>query len=193
MELSLRKARKLESKIGNLINNLRGELETQKTVRVNADVQTEILPTLVLARSTFFASFDNIQELVDVRFNIRGLISEANELSGINNKIILKVTLENKIVGYNSLSKGFNVLEEKELEDDSHKYKVQLSNGDRFSRSTFDANFLLGKDTVEFKKQQVELGKQIDSLEDELLGLNYSTTIKLTNNLIALLQTNSLL
>jgi len=193
VEINLRKARKLESKIGNLINNLREDLISYKSVRVNADIQTEILPVLVGARNDFFDSFKNMQSLVDARFMIRGLIANANETSGINSKIILKVTLENKIAIFNSVLRNFNVLDKKSLEDDAQRFKVQLSNGDRFSKSSFEANFLLDKDEDNFKKDQIILSKQIDSIEDDLLGLNYSTKIKLDNDLIVLLQANSLI
>lgn len=193
MELSLRKARKLESKINNHVQNLKTNIVTHMSVRVNADIQTEVLPQLVKARNEFLSSLENIQNLIDARFTVRGLIARQNELSGINAKILEKVTLENKISILNGLIRDISTLDEKELEDDSQKFKICLEKGDRWGQTSFEAQFLLMKDESEFKKNQVELSKQIESLEDTLLELNYSTKVNLNKELVTLLQANGLL
>lgn len=193
MDLNLRKARKLESKIQNLITGLKCELQTSGSVRVNADVQTEILPLLVSTRNAFFTYLENIQGLIDARFAIRGLISDTNETSGVSAAILEKVTLENKVSIINGILNDFEVLDKETLEDDSQRHKTFLANGDRFSRSTFETNFLLASDEVELKKKQTEYSKQIEKLEDELLAFNYSVKITLSQDIVTLLQSNNLL
>jgi len=193
MELNLRKARKLESKLESFISQAKHQFSTSKSVRVNADVQSEVLPELVQARAEFFTAFDNLNSLIDARFKIRQQIAEKNNESGINKKILNKVILENKASFVNSFLKSFNSLDEKELEDESQRNKTFLANGDRFSRSSFDANFLLSSDEENFKKQQVELSKKIEACEDDLLALNFNTKITLSKDTVTLLQAISLL
>lgn len=193
MELNLRKARKLESKIENLVNQLKNNLQLNDSVRVNADVQSEIIPQLVRARDEFFASFENIQSLINARFEIRGLIAIENELSGVNKAILEKVTLENKVSVINSLLRSFSTLDQKELEDSSEVHKKALANSERYARVTFESDFLSTKDESDFKIKQVKYNREIEALEDKLLAFNYSVKIKLSNEIVTLLQANSLL
>lgn len=194
MELNLRKARKLESKISQLINEERRSLNPDKSVRVNADVQTEVLPQLVQARQEFLDKVKNIQSLIEARFLIRRLIGESNENSGINAKINEKVVLEHKLSTINAINL-VNLLDQKELEDEASVLRTALSNGgDRFGRvnTNFSANFLHEKDQEEFATEKVDLVKNIEEIEDKLLELNYNTKIKLDTNIVNLLKTNSL-
>ncbi len=194
MELNLRKARKLESKISRLIVEERNSLNPDKLVRINADVQTEVLPALVQAREDFLGKVSNINQLVDARFSIRRMIGESNENSGINLNINNKVVLEHKLSTVNAISLD-KLLDSKELEDESSILRSALANGgDRFGRvqTNFNANFLHTKDEERFKEDRSELIKNIEGIEDKLLELNYSTKIKLDNDIITLLKTNSL-
>lgn len=194
MELNLRKARKLESKISQLINDERRSLNPDKSVRVNADVQTEVLPQLVQARQDFLDKVNNINKLIDARFVIRRLIGESNENSGINKKISDKVVFEHKLSTINAIDFS-SILDSKELEDESSVLRAALINGtDRFGRAntSFNAKFLHEKDEEAFKADKVALVKQIENIEDDLLELNYSTKIKLDNSLVTLLKANSL-
>lgn len=193
MELNLRKARKLESKIDSLVKKLNNQVKTSKSVRVNADIQTEVLPELVEARNEFSQNYENIISLVDAKYSIRQLIGDKNQESGINSKINEKVKLENRLSIINNVLNSFDYLDQRELEDDSARYKALLENGDRFSRSTFEANFLLQKDEDNYKNEKINLNKQVEKIEDELLDLNASTKIKLSKDLVSLLQLNNLL
>lgn len=193
MELNLRKARKLEGKIDKLIVALNNELKTSKSVRVNADIQSEVLPELVKARTDFLNAFKNINSLIDARFEIRGLIGKQNEVSGINLSINKKVNLEQRLSKINNVIRNFDFLDEKELEDDSSRYRTMLENGDRFSRSNFDANFLLSSDENSFRDEYISITKEIENVEDSLLDLNGSTKIKLRKEIVDLLQANNLL
>lgn len=195
MELNLRKARKLESKISKLVVDERCSLNPDKLVRINADVQTEVLPELVQARQEFLDKVANINELIDARFLIRRLIGESNENSGINSKINNKVVLEHKLSTINAINLD-KLLDSELLKDESLILKTTLENGNssRFGgvQTSFNANFLHPKDGETLKEDKSKLVKNIETIEDELLELNYSTKIKLDNNLITLLKTNSL-
>lgn len=195
MELNLRKARKLESKISKFIMDERNSLNTYTDVRINADVQSEVLPVLNKVRGTFIDKVSNINSLIDARFLIRRMIGESNETSGINFKINNKVILEHKLSTFNNIDIN-STLDSETLEDKSAILKTSLVNGDvnRYGevRTSFSTNFLNPNDTEGFKKDKTSMIKNIEQLEDELLELNYSTKVKLDTNLVTLLQTNSL-
>lgn len=195
MELNLRKARKLESKISKLIIDERNSLNPDKLVRINADVQTEVLPELIEARQEFLDKVTNINGLIDARFLIRRLIGKSNENSGINLKINDKVILEHKLSTINAINLG-TLLDDKMLEDESSALKATLENGNIKHyggvQTNFSASFLRPQDSEALKEDKTNIVKNIETIEDELLELNYSTKIKLDVNLITLLQANSL-
>jgi len=193
MELNLRKARKLEKKIERFISDLKSRIDRSKSIRVNADLQSETIPILLQARTDFNLAIDNIQALIKVKYSIRGMIADANFASGINALIVGKVSLENQISILNSVSQRIPILDLKVLEDEIGITKAQAANGSRFVQSSIDANFLMELDEKEYKQKQLALAKEIEAKEDRLLELNFATKIKLNNKLISLLQVNSLL
>ena len=193
MELNLRKARKLEKKIEHFVSDLKSRIDRSKPIRVNADLQSETIPTLIQARVDFNLAIDNIQALIKVKYSIRGMIADANFASGINALIVGKVSLENQISILNSVSQRIPILDLKVLEDEIGITKAQAANGSRFVQSSIDANFLMELDEKEYKQKQLALAKEIEAKEDRLLELNFATKIKLNNKLISLLQVNSLL
>lgn len=195
MELNLRKARKLESKISKHINQLRGQLNPDKSVRINADIKTEVLPELIQARQDFLNMVENINQLIEARFLIRRYIGEANESSGINSNINNKVVLEHKLSAISAINFD-KVLNSKELEDESTVLRTHMTSGNAHHfggvDTSFSANFLEPADSDTFKTNKTKLVKEIEEIEDKLLELNYNTKIKLGNDLVTLLQTNSL-
>jgi hypothetical protein len=194
MKLNLRRARKLETKINNKVKQLSNlELNTQTSVRVNADLQSEILPDLVAERTSFLSSLKNIQSLIDVRYNIRSRIGMANEAFGVNGKMLELNKLRSEFEIYQSYIGEFEVVDQKNLEDEQSMYRSRLENGERFATSKFKASFLNDKDKDNFKSKAFDLLKKIDEIEDELLSLNYTNFVELDEETVKLLETNNLL
>ena len=194
MEVSLKKARKLENKIGSFISQAQDVLLTHTEIRINEDV-TNIDTLVNEARKEFFGNFDNINNLVEARQQIRNLIAMANVNLGINDLIANKVLLESKLNKINNLL-GFGIYNKQNTEDelDIHR-KSQESGGRGYGRVrvTTGISFLTSIDEDKFKKDKQQLIKDIENCMDKLAELNYSSKVTINSNTVKLLQGNYLL
>jgi hypothetical protein len=196
MDLSLKKARKLETKIGAFVAQNSSNVETTFDARVNS-TKEEIDKQAVEARTKFFENVKNVEDLNNIRYEIRRLISDANAVGGEKSIDFLlneKVVLESKLARLNALLR-FQKYDPLLMEDQLNSNKKLLESGaDRYGRSnvTFDVNFLTSVDEQKFKDDKVLLAKKIEEIEDKLAELNYSKRISLGANSVKLLQDNGL-
>lgn len=198
MDLSLKKARKLETKIGAFVAQQSSDFEFQFEARINDDV-ANVEKQAVAARTTFLDSLKNLDNLNGIRYDIRRLISDANASSeagtSIDNLLNEKVQLESKISRLNSVLR-FEKFDRALMEDELNNNKKLLEQGSsRYGRSssTFDVNFLTGLDEQAFKDEKLKTSKRIEEIEDKLAELNYSKRVSLGANSVKLLQDNGLL
>lgn len=191
MDLNLRKARKLEAKIGTTINTKRGELNTNSTIRVNVEA-TEINNVVLAARNTFFDDLKLINNLVEARQEIRDLIGKANFETGVDDLISNKVLLENKLQILNNLG-DLDVFNQEETEDSLALGKKQLELGGHYARPYASLNFFSQIDIDKVRSDKQTFTKQIEGLEDRLAELNYSSKVRLSSPTTKLLQDNNLI
>lgn len=197
MDLSLKKARKLETKIGAFVAKQSSDRDTQFSARIN-DTKENIEKQAIEARTKFFAELKNVDDLSSVRYKIRQLISDQNALGGdasIDNLLNEKVQLESRLARANSLERfqKFDVLL---MEDQLNSQKKILEGGaNSYGRSntTFEVNFLTAVDEQKFKDDKVVISKRIEEIEDKLAELNYSKRISLDANSVKLLSDNNLI
>lgn len=193
MELNLRKARKLESKIGEHIKSKKNDLGTSAQVRVNLDI-SKLDDFVVEARNLFHDELTNLNNLTQVKQDIRNLIAQANANIGINDLISQKLLLEANIALLNSLV-GTDVYD-KEAVNDSIALTKKQQESERssiYARTTLSVSFLSKIDKEKFASDKQKAQKDVESLEDKLAELNYSTKIKLNATSVKLLQDNGLL
>jgi len=192
MELNLRKARKLESKIGEQIKSKRSDLGTSAQVRVNLDV-SKLDDFVVEARNLFHDELTNLNNLIQVKQDIRNLIAQANANIGINDLISQKLLLEANIALLNSLV-GTDVYDRETVNDSIALTKKQQESerSSIYARTTLSVSFLSKIDKEKFISDKLKAQKDIEGLEDRLAELNYSTKIKLNGNSVKLLQDNGL-
>lgn len=197
MELTLKKARKLETKIGAFVAQQSSDFEFQFSARINDDV-SNIEKQAVAARTSFLDSLKNLDNLNGIRYDIRRLIADANsagENGSIDNLLNEKVQLESKISRLNSVLR-FEKFDRDLMEDELNNSKKLLEQGSsRYGRSvaTFDVNFLTTIDKQNFKDEKLKTSKRIEEIEDKLAELNHSKRISLGANSVKLLQDNGLL
>jgi hypothetical protein len=196
MELSLKKARKLETKIGAFVAQNSSDRETTFSARVNS-TKEEIDKLAIEARTKFFENIKNVEDLNNIRYDIRRFISDENakgDEKSIDFLLNEKVVLESKLARINA-SMRFEKYDPLLMEDQLNNQKKLLESGqDRYGRSnvTFEVNFLTGLDEQKFKDDKVLLAKKIEEIEDKLAELNYSKRISLGANSVKLLQDNGL-
>lgn len=190
-KLNLRKARKLESKIGAFITEKQREINTTTSIRVNED-PNNIDNIINEGRQKFFDDFENLNNLVLARQEIRDLIGIANANEGINDLIANKVLLETKLSKINHFL-GFNTYSKVVVEDSLELAKKGLENGDRWANTNINAPVLTQIDEDKFKTDKQGLIKDIEDLEDKLAKLNYTVEVELSSNTAKLLKDNFLI
>ena len=192
MELNLRKARKLESKIGEQIKSKRSDLGTSAQVRVNLDI-SKLDDFVVEARNLFHDELTNLNNLIQVKQDIRNLIAQANANIGINDLISQKLLLEANIALLNSLV-GTDVYDKETVNDSIalNKKQQESERSSIYARTTLSVAFLSKIDKDKFISDKQQAQKDVEALEDKLAELNYSTKIKLNGNSVKLLQDNGL-
>lgn len=190
MELNLRKARKLESKIASFTKEKEVVMSTSTQVRVNEDL-TKLDDMVNGARSEFLDELNNITNLVYARQEIRDLIAHANMSTGVSKLMSESVLLKRKLELLDSLH--YQTYDKQSTEDKIEYAKKALENGERFADITTKVNFLSDVDRDELEKNKRELKKEIEDKDDKIAELNYSSKVKLSANTVKLLQDNFLL
>lgn len=194
MELSLKKARKLESKVAAYIaQNSNSNITV--TVRVNSTV-SEVEQVAKDARAKFLENETNLDQLNNVRYTIRRMISEVNASSGLDSLLTEKVELESKLQRLNKINL-YQKFDSKNIEDElKNQQKIlesSYSNAYRSPNLSFNVPFLGDIDDAEFKKNKLTITRRIEEIEDKLAEINFSRRIGLDANALKLLQDNNLI
>jgi len=191
MEITLRKARKIETAINTFLDETTIVLETSIRFLGTFDEakdrlfseKTELLNTLSLR-----------QELLKIRYSLRRKIEVSNESSGIN-ELINKKVLNEKLISeldnfiQNNKQQSLTELQDtltahSKLEPEKYSFKI---------KTTFDFPILQNEDTVALKDKKISLKKDIEKIEDELSFLNLNTKIILEEDTTKLLEFNKIL
>lgn len=190
MKLTLQKARKVESKVQELVKQ--GEV-LKKTVSVRVkDSLSNITALMDAGNQDFLESKKSYQGLVQLVYSIRRKIEKANEEKGLNelmNQRMLKTTLHS---AYMNLIKEQPALTNDHLNDFLELKKTLLlsesSGRIRTPALNEDLSVILEENIEELKKETVRLKKEIGTIEDRLQALNNSVEIELTPDQVALLE-----
>lgn len=188
MELSLRKARKLESKILTYVTKLRldNEVEVRVMARDGGDENNEIISQ---GREKFLQDAHTRVKLIRTRFGIRKQIAQANEHSGINDLINEREMLQALLA--TSLA-DLDVLDVMKLNDQIIAKKAHLEKGgvNTFgdAQVTIKTSVITKFDQSEFMEWDVKIQKELEEIEDQLSQKNMGIKIKLSEDVVNLLQ-----
>lgn len=191
MELNLRKARKLETKLRGVIDA--ADLRPATKVRALATPE-ERRQALESARADFNNANLLLVRLIKARFSIRRAIAKANSDTGINDLMATREELQSLLAKNQS---GVDVLDMKEAEDMASARKSALEGGG--SRGYGESSVTLAlpvataEDVAGFKRSENEIRKQLENVEDELSQKNVGVKIALDSETASLLQTVGLL
>lgn len=196
MELSLRAARKLETKIGTYLEE--NQVKTSVKVRVNTDPK-KLETMLDDARKAVMTTFQEQAALCALRYSLRRLISAKNAVCGIDETITTKVHLENKIKQLKVMVSSDARLETEALADTLALGKKRLDQpgsdtyGHRDSPVVTAFAVLSQADLDSFKKEVSKLQREIEGLESRLDELNHSAKVELSVGAESLLRKHELL
>lgn len=189
MELTLRTARRLESNINMLLMSE----NTAFTFHVRLLEDTQVIKRQVSKeRKVILAKIAVRDELLQLRFLIRTAIAETNVKSGLNQQITTRAYLKQKLEYFQAYSSKVILTDWATVEDEItiKKLRLESATGDLYGgvvRATTGVQPLIERDLKEFKKVIKEVTAQIQVIDDNLLILNSTNKITLTEEQVKLL------
>jgi len=182
MLLSLRKARKLETKISNfdicVPNSYIKILDAVDKKKVGVRIKA--------TQNEFSKGTKDMLSLADIRHSIRDLISKANSTSGVNSLMGKKACLATKIsVLRNAVSKA----SDNTAADIVNKAaKIDKLASDRFTPERIDIPLLSEKEADKYREQIFEMNNQIEDISEDILILNNQTKVDIDEESIKILR-----
>ena len=190
MNITLRKANAVQNSINETVKNIRVDL----TVEINEFQNVE--DTLSKANNELIANDGRRQNLTMALYNIRALVGTANAASGIDTALAKAAFIDKRIGQLEQLANGTEITSLEVIKGKLEKIKNDKSeNRSRIYgySDTVSTGVLSKEQTVQAKTEILNLKKQKQKLNDEILELNIKTEIPLSDDTVATLTTEGLL
>lgn len=188
MKVTLRKAAALQKLINDQIKSLELPMATAISVYSNP---TE---SLAAARATFFDRRDRSIALILALHDIREKLAVRNVEVGVSQLLTRMASIERRFTILSTLGRATNV---SPSSDELTQRFEAAKNGpqDRFTtrQDTFGVGVITAGEIQGFAIQADELRKQKQNLSDELLNLNVSHDIELSDDTEATLRNNRII
>lgn len=178
MQLNLRQAHELQTRINSTVKELQDEME------LNVDLFYEGEPAGVLSNMTnkAFADLETIQKLLMIKSELRTKVAEKNAQAGIDGRLSQIACLQRIIEAYERvMGRGmrqdlFAIKERLASRREAHK--ANPDNGDRYSCSdSFNVDVLDKKDHAEMKSRVKKFRREIRDMQEQILQLNVNTYV----------------
>jgi len=191
MNITLRKANAVQNSINDTIKGIKVDF----TVELNEfqDVESAITK----ANAELVANDGRRQKLTMALYNIRALVGTANAASGINTALAKAAFIDKRIGQLEELAKATEITSLEVIKGKLEK--IKNDKGETSRRSTYGygdtvSTSVLSKEQIAQAKAEVlNLKKQKQQLNDEVLELNIKTEIPLSDDVVASLQAEGLL
>ena len=191
MNITLRKANAVQNSINDAVKNIRVEL----TVEINEFQNVE--DTLSKANNELIVNDGRRQNLTMALYNIRALVGTANAANGIDTALAKAAFIDKRISQLEQLASGTEITS---LEVVKGKLeKIKNDKGDNTRRSlygysdTVSTGVLSKEQIAQARTEILNLKKQKQKLNDEILELNIKTEIPLGDDTVATLTAEGLL
>ncbi len=187
MQLNLRQAHELQTRINSTVKELQDEME------LNVDLFYEGEPAGVLSNMTnkAFADLETIQKLLMIKAELRTKVAEKNAQVGIDQRLSQIACLQRMIEAYERvMGRGmrqdlFAVKERLASRREAHK--ANPDNGDRYSCSdSFNVDVLDKKDHAEMKSRIKSFRREIRDTNEQVLQLNVNSYVTLEQGIVLL-------
>ena len=178
MQLNLRQAHELQTRINSTVKELQDEME------LNVDLFYEAEPAGVLSNMTnkAFADLETIQKLLVLKAQIRAKVAKKNAQAGIDERLSQIACLQRMIEVYErAMGRGMRqdlyAIKER-LASRREAHKANPDNGDRYSCSdSFNVDVFDKKDHAEMKSRIKRFRKEIREMNEQVLVLNVNTYV----------------
>ena len=178
MQLNLRQAHELQTRINSTVKELQDEME------LNVDLFYEGEPAGVLSDMTNRAMSDleTIQKLLVLKAQIRGKVAKKNAQAGIDERLSQIACLQRMIEVYErAMGRGMRqdlYAVKERLASRREAHKANPDNGDRYSCSdSFNVDVFDKKDHAEMKSRIKRFRKEIREMNEQVLQLNVNTYV----------------
>lgn len=187
MKINLRKANAIQLAINEALKSLSFE----STVSVNEFQNPETMIDTVKDR--FTTNIMRRTKLLDSLYRIRKAVSSANDGLGINNLLADVARCEKEIVFYSAHAKSSTRIAPNEMFGKLDKIKNQPADRAYYSDKEVTSSVFSAENIEIFRTLVTNAKKQKQQLQDELLELNISTKITLTDDDVKVLTAESIL
>jgi hypothetical protein len=191
MNITLRKANAVQNSINDTVKNIRVDL----TIEINEFQNVE--DTLSKANNELIINDGRRQNLTMALYNIRALVGTANAASGIDTALAKAAFIDKRIGQLEQLANGTEITSLEVIKGKLEK--IKNDKGDNTRRSiygysdTVSTGILSKEQIVQAKTEILNLKKQKQKLNDEILELNIKTEIPLGDDTVATLTAEGLL
>ena len=191
MNITLRKANAVQNSINETVKNIKVEL----TVEINEFQNVE--DTLSKVNNELIANDGRRQNLTMALYNIRALVGTANAASGIDTALAKAAFIDKRIDQLEQLASGTEITSLEVIKGKLEKIKNDKGENSRRSiygySDTVSTGILSKEQIAQAKTEILNLKKQKQKLNDEILELNIKTEIPLGDDTVATLQAEGLL
>ena len=191
MNITLRKANAVQNSINDAVKNIRVEL----TIEINEFQNVE--DTLSKANNELIANDGRRQNLTMALYNIRALVGTANAASGIDTALAKAAFIDKRIGQLEQLSGGTEITSLEVIKGKLEKIKNDKGENTRRSiygySDTVSTGVLSKEQIAQAKTEILNLKKQKQKLNDEILELNIKTEIPLGDDIVATLTAEGLI
>lgn len=188
MNITLRKANAIQTSINDAIRGIKIE----KSININEFQNPEV--ELKKANDALFVNDSRRQKLTIALYNIRGLVGTANNSAGIDLSLAKAAFLDKRIGQLEDLA-GVEAMEDisvitgklKKLSETEAKSRLYGYN------DTVATSVLTAEQIAQVKAEILNLKKQKQKLNDEILELNIKTEIPLSEDVVETLKSENLI
>jgi hypothetical protein len=192
MEINLRKARKLEAKI-NQVAAKQAAMEFNLSILASS-TDEEAIGELTAAKARLTEQIQNSLSLTSVRYSIRRKIEQANEGVGVNQLMNLREQIQSKLAYYNTIE-GLDTCSQREMLDllSAKRKALEKGNDNFYGKVNISIQTLSEEEKNALTSQAVGLRRELEEIEEQLIQKNVGAKITLSEDEVALLQSNGLL
>ena len=190
MKISLRKANVLQTGINDVIKNI----NIVDNVSIN---EFQVAEDVISAKAKEnIAAYQRKAALINVQYDIRNAVAEANSANGINGRLT-EVARIDKLIALNQQLAGFNVRTDAAIvagKLDKIRNRKEDSRASLYGHVDEVATGVFNQDSVnDFKATANKLKKDKQKLQDEILERNVRTEIVLSEQAVKTLSSEGLL
>ena len=190
MNITLRKANALQNNINDAIKGIKVELSVELNEFQNIE------ETISLANNKLVENDGKRQKLTMALYNIRALVGTANTASGIDTALAKAAFIDKRIGQLEELAKATEITSLDVIKGKLEKIK-SLKDEARsriYGYGDTVTTCILSKEQIAQAKTEIlNLKKQKQKLNDEILELNIKTEVPLSDDTAAFLQAEGLL